>query len=220
MLYHYELLNNHYVVDINGKKYLIDTGSHRSFPLNSNARKVAINGKEYPLQTTPPMNIEKTTKLIGITPDGLIGTDILAKTSLTIYKNGTLEFKANKIDGRELDIQSVYPLIVEGSSCGYNGSFIVDTGAKYGYGLHKVFKNKRPYEYVWDYNPGLGDLSSNIYHLEVSLGGETYPLDVCDNIKVEIGYLAPCASFMVGNITTFFKEVVVFDFVRKKLILR
>jgi len=219
-MYKYELLNNHYIVHINNKKYLIDTGSNRSFPVGCYDRSVVIDGKEYPLQNTPPMNINKLVELVGCKVDGFIGTDIISRTSLTIYKNGTLEFKNTEVGGRSYNIISIYPLLVRGSCNGYDGNIIIDTGAKYGYGQHKLFANNKPIEYINDYNPGLGNLNSDLYRMDIKLGGDSYVSEIGDNRFVESGYLIPCNALLVTNITTLFEEVCVIDITKDLLIVK
>lgn len=88
-MYSYELINNHYVVEIDDQKFLIDTGSPFSFWVSRPIKEITIDGNKYPLQNRPlNFNIDETNNLVGVIVDGFIGMDIISKTSLTIYFGG------------------------------------------------------------------------------------------------------------------------------------
>ena len=70
-MYHYEIINNHIVVNIDGQKYLIDTGSPISFHINPSIRSLTIDGISYPLQAKPAMfNVPLAFECIGNEIDG------------------------------------------------------------------------------------------------------------------------------------------------------
>ena len=221
-MYEYELINNHYVVHIDGLKYLIDTGSPNSFWVSNPMRKVTIDGKDYCLNEKPAnLNISKTYKTVGTNVDGFIGMDILSKTSLTIYKKGGLEFKALDIDGNQVPMTTSWPLMVEINRHSDMGAsrMIIDTGAKYAYGVSELFANKAPYAHVYDYNPSLGELDSDIYHLDITIGGKTKSIDICYNVIVA-RLLHRMGASIIGSITSLYDEVCVLDLKKGKLILK
>lgn len=226
MAYPYELVNNHYIVSFEeGKKFLLDTGSPFSFWISRPMRCISIDGMDYPLQSRP-MNFDtnEVFKCIGCEVDGFIGLDIIQQTSLSIYKEGIVDFRANTVsDGVEIPLIVVPYLgyfIIDASTDNINGVVLLDTGAKYGYGLHRIFDNKQPFSHVEDYNPILKHLDSDIYHIDININGLTKTVDVCDNPRV---YQSMCMIgnlFMVTNVTTLFESVCVFDIQRGKLILK
>ena len=62
----YKLVNNHYIVQIDGKNYLIDTGSPVSFWTNKPINEVVIGDRGYSLKNPPyRFNSEETNALVG-----------------------------------------------------------------------------------------------------------------------------------------------------------
>ena len=223
-MYRYELLNGHYVVTIDGKKFLIDTGMWFSFPFNPSLKEVFIDGVRHDLSSKPTqVDTEDTFELVGTELDGFIGMSILSKTSLTIYKNGYIDFKPTDVQGEKINMLCPSPIIVPGVCDGHHGPFIIDTGAKYGYGVHRLFYGKMPFDLmVEDYNPDeeLKHFRSDIYHFVLSLGGITKNVDICYNNVVERKHLQKAHSIIVVSPNSFFEEVCVFDFRRGLLILK
>ena len=217
-MYRYELKNNHYIVEIDNKRFLIDTGWPYSFSFN-NVGHVIIDNQLFPLTTKPSnIGVEETRELVGIVPDGFIGMDIISKLGFTVYKNGELEFKVNNIDGNEVRMNKSWPLLIPISCNSVNGMFIVDLGAKYGYASKRVLNGSRPIGVVEDYNPMLKHFNSNLFNIEIKIGNQTRYIDVGDSEKV-----APTFTngiIMVGNITTLFDEVCVIDTIKGRLILK
>lgn len=228
MKYNYELLNNHYVVTIDGMKYLIDTGNPYSFRINPSLTHVAIDGVEHPLSTKnrldTPYKYRKTCELIGCDRlDGFIGTDIIEKTGLTIYKNGELEFAIGEVEcgvrTELLHIMGPY-YYVEASSNGVSGAMLIDLGATVGYGIPRVFAGERPYcDDKYDYSPEGGEMHSPMYRQEVTIAGRTRTMDMGYNDYPINRPLCDQIPF-VGSVTNFFDEVCVFDTRRRQLILK
>ena len=220
-MYSYRLINNHYAVDINGKNYLIDTGIPFSFSFDPSVHEIEIDGRIYPLMQKP-IGVEpnKIFTLVGMKLDGFIGLDIISDTSLTIYKNGTLYFSSRNEDGLKIkNLDSIY-ILFQVNIDGEQGFYLLDTGAKYGYGVKRVFKNKTPFERnVYDYNPSLKELYSDMYHIDVSINRVTKTLDVGDNDLVGMT-LNNMRVTIIGNVTTLFDEVVVFDMKNHIITLR
>ena len=217
-MYTYELSNNHYIVNIEGYKFLLDTGSPVSFSLRPGLNSVVINGKTYPLRKDPfHMDMKSTLKLVGTRMDGFIGMDIICQTSLTIYKDGRIDFKANNEKGIELELASANRV-----KCFCNdvvGAYLIDTGARYGYGIERLFQHQKPFGNVSDYNPFLGHFRSDMYHVTVDFGKVKKEVDVCNSPAVR-NDLVMTNSIIVANLTTLFDEVCVIDEQEQKLILR
>lgn len=223
-MYKYELLNNHYIVHIDGRKYLIDTGSH-SFWITTPMSHITIDDKSYPLQPCPlsPTAKEKTFNLVGTEVDGFIGLDIISRTSLTIYKNGDIDFKAYELPiGKKVPLVGNSLLTVKASSGCISGLMVIDTGAMYGYGIKEIFHGETPFATgIHDFNPNprIWDMYSDMYHQDVFVNGKLINLDMGYNPKT-YGYPLGGNIIMVGNLTTFFDEVCVIDMINRQLILK
>lgn len=210
----YILLNNHYIVKIDNYYYLLDTGSDKSYTYNPNNKYVEINGHNYPLhEIYVGSEMEEMTNLIGIRVDGLIGMDIISKTSLSIYKNGIICFEAKYMGGTKVRMLNYgWPIMIKGESNGIKGNIVLDTGAKYGYGVSELTVGKTPYAHVRDYNPYLKRLISDNYHIDVKLPDQdSKPIDICYNQRVEEKYLLPCNAIMITNITNLYNRAIVLN---------
>lgn len=223
-MYKYELLNNHYIVHIDGKKYLIDTGSY-SFWITTPMSHIVIDDKAYRLDPNPlsATAMRKTFDLVGTEIDGFIGLDIIVRTSLTIYKDGNIDFKANELpNGKRVPLVGDGLLQVKASSGCISGLMIIDTGAMYGYGIKEIFDNETPYALgVHDFNPNpkIWDIYTDMYHQEVFVNGKLVTLNMGYNQKV-YGFPLNEKVIMVGNVTTLFDEVCVIDIPNRQLILK
>ena len=217
-MYKFELINNHYIINIEGYRYLLDTGSPDSFRINPDCDEVIIDGVAWSLNRLPHnLDVDKVKKLVGTDVDGFIGLDIVKRTSLTIYKNGLIDFNVNDVDGMVVRLNTHFFLTLWASNGPITGEYIIDTGAKYGYGDRDIFNGLFPFNHVKDYNPILGNLESDIYHVTIDIDGLEREVDVCDNDKV-MSTLP--ITFMIGNITTLFDEACVFDIKNNRLILK
>ncbi len=229
MKYRYELLNNHYVVDIDGKKFLIDTGNTYSFQVDAIPGNVVIDGRPHRLEPRTRLDTEekkrKTYDLIGCPYlDGFIGIDIIKKTGLTIYKDGWLEFVIREVpNGVKTRLGLFYYnsyFVVDASSNHVSGSMLVDLGATVGYGIPEVFCGEKPYCLdKYDYNPEHGKMNSPMYHQQVTIAGITRTMDMGYNDYPMNNPLSSSIPF-VGSVTNFFDEVCVFDTRNWLLILK
>ena len=232
-MYSYELINNHYIVNIDGKKFLIDTGSPFSFWVSSPIKEITIYDNKYPLQNRPlNFDVDETNNLVGAIVDGFIGMDIISKTSLTIYSGapeGIIEFSEVPdwiINGlikmnykyTEVPMTTRWPLMVQIGSNLMTGKFVIDTGAKYGYGVSGLFYKQTAFDHVSDYNPSLGHLDSDIFHLEIVIGGQKKTIDVCSNSTVA-STLIHMGALMIGSVSSLYNQVCSLDTKKGKLIL-
>ena len=223
-MYNYKLLNNHYVVEIDGNHYIIDTGFPCSVTFRSDLHKVEIEGKKKPIELQNPaifrFSIPKTHWLVGYPVDGLLGFDALSE-GVTFYKDnemgGRVDFTAHNIDGEVHQIvkfhQNYCPMInVNGDKL-----FMVDTGARYGYGDISMFVGSNPFSIVDDYNPSLGSMRSPIFHTSINLKGKGYNIDVCYHERA-ISLAGEPNLLMVYNITDFFEKECCIDYTGRKII--
>ena len=220
-MYNYKLSNNHYIINIEGNNYLLDTGSPVSFSLKPGLNSVTINERRYPLgYNVMGLDIAATRDLVGMDVDGFIGMDIVHQTSLTIYNDGRIEFRALPEEGHRLNMLMSFGLIKIQATCNnLVAPYLVDTGARYAYGIEGLFRGNQPFGHIKDYNPRLGHFDSDIYHLSVDFGPIQKIVDIADSSLVR-NDLAMTASLIVGNITDLFDEVCVIDMSHRAITLR
>ena len=220
-MYNYKLSNNHYIINIEGNNYLLDTGSPVSFSLKPGLNSVTINERRYPLgYNVMGLDIAATRDLVGMDVDGFIGMDIVRQTSLTIYKDGRIEFRVLPEEGYRLNMLMSFGLIKIQATCNnLVAPYLVDTGARYAYGIEGLFRGNQPFGHIKDYNPRLGHFDSDIYHLSVDFGPIQKTIDIANSSLVR-NDLAMTASLIVGNITDLFDEVCVIDMSHRVVTLR
>lgn len=216
----YRLLNNHYVVEIDGYNFVIDTGSPRSYSFRNDLREVQILNNNLKLNPAGyNFDIKKIHKLVGFPVDGLLGKDAFGETGLTFYKEneagGQVEFASHNIEGASFPIVELlngYGILMQIDN---NKLYLVDTGARYGYGASHMFNGLTNFDNVWDYNPMLGDLYSPIYHVDVEINHKKCHASACYNRSVTF----PVPNFlMIGNITDFFERECCIDYKNRKVI--
>ena len=221
-MFNYLLINNHYVVNIDEKNYIIDTGSPFSF-VRDGSPLVINNEKFYPNRGMSEQVYKSISEFVGMNIDGLIGSDIITHTSLTIYKNGQLEFAPIESEGHQLPIHlygpySFIPCVLES---GDKNLILVDTGAKYGYGdFFKYFSNDKYLRDIDDYNPTLGYFTSKSYEVKININNKIYKMELGDHEQVTNWSLRPTNSAAVINITQLFDKYCVFDYNKRMLIYK
>lgn len=213
-MYPYDLVNNHYIILVDGLRCLIDTGSEVSYWVTHPIETLTIDGKEYPLKEVPiTYSIPKATSSIGVRVDVLIGCDVILDRGLTIDKaNRTIEFATREEEGTTVGYkQRLGAILIKVQQNGKSRSMIVDTAAKYGYGVRPVFPMRKPETTVIDYNPDMGMLMSGIYTLTLNVGDKEAQVPTCKNDAVgeEISYRY--GAELIANVTDFFDEVFVLD---------
>ena len=76
-MYKYRLLNNHYVVEIDNRHYIIDTGYPYSVTFRNDLNVVKVNNHFYSLMPSGyGFDIQKTHNLVGFPVDGLLGNTV------------------------------------------------------------------------------------------------------------------------------------------------
>ena len=216
----YKLINNHYIVDIDGKNYLIDTGHLASFWVNGPMAEVTIDGRRYRLGSKPTnLDVEQTNALVGVRVDGFIGMDIISTTGLTIYKSGIMEFDVIDIPGEQTPMSTHWPLMVKARCGAASGTFIIDTGAKYAYGIPSLFAGRKSCGHVHDYNPDLGKMESDLFSLYIVICGKEKTIAACDEPRVGAS-LSKNGSILIGNVSSLFEDACVLDTKKGRLILK
>lgn len=221
-MYRYQLSNNHYVVEIDGYHFIIDTGYPYSITFRNDLRSIRIN--DYDVNLIEPgyrFNIPATHQLVGYPVDGLLGLDAFGQTGLTFYKEdnqgGHVDFASHDIDGDVHHIVALHQGFAPLIKTNDNKMFLVDTGARYSYGVKGMFDGLTPFNVVTDYNPYLGNMRSPIYHVSITLNEKEYHIDVCYNERA-VSLTGVNNLLMVGNITDFFQKECCINYRDRKII--
>ena len=111
-MYNYKFENGHCIVDIDGYKWMIDS-AYTSVSYKRNVNCLVIDDKKYSLPFNPT---SKTIvdKVVGISVDGIIGCDILSKTSFSLDNEGNFCFDmsmASKENYVDIAIYSIHPSV-------------------------------------------------------------------------------------------------------------
>ena len=227
-MYQYEISHGYVIIQIAGKRYLLDTGSPISFWIANPQASLAIDGIEYPLHPTPAnYDVKQAEKTIGAKVDGFVGLDIIKKTSLTIYKNAQrVAFEACAEEGEEIPLGETRGFLsVQGSCLEHRGTILLDTGAPNAYGEERLFKGNRyirsrwPYGSVEEYSPSFGNLRSDYHYFESRIGKKEVEISICKNYRV-MDVLQSMQVMMIASIMPYFEEVCVIDIAKSKLVLR
>ena len=109
-MYNYKFENGHCIVEIEGYKWMIDSGAP-SMSFNRNVSCIEIDGHKYPLvfDTKYKAIIDM---VVGISVDGIIGCDILSKTSFSLDVEGNFCFGMDLVSTENhigVKIESIYP---------------------------------------------------------------------------------------------------------------
>lgn len=167
----FELINDLVVVDIEGKKYLVDTGSAISFSLR-NDLNLRLGGRDYLLRENHLVNAFKKTLsrvLPNVQIDGIIGTDIIVKTNLSInFLQGEIYFDLvdfpYDIDQYVLPLTYKFYHFFVKFPCDYGDiNVIVDSGSTVWYIKSKYLNLNNPLGELMDYSPEIGEIHDYYY---------------------------------------------------------
>ena len=214
----FELIDSLIIVEIESRNYIVDTGSNLSFSLGNNDIDLSINDMSYHLKPNLASNIVKDALnhlIPGKYIDGVIGTDLICETSLTIdYLNQEIYFEVVECS---YDIEKYY--IPFETKMGYiftnmylysnNLSMLIDSGAKIGYVKSKYLDLSKPVGELDDYSPEIGEIKGKTYMFYDSLHQE----------DVLVGKLPKQYEFICDGIIPLYEFVrpgyCVFDFKNK-----
>ena len=226
--------NGHIVTTIADRNYIIDTGSPISFNYEG-IPSLELGGQKFDFSRLAACSRKELIGLTGMDIAGLIGTDILAETGLTIDLEGkTLAFSADSdnIDSNEYVCLSFdyflgktmgRYLVTEDVFMGRQlRNAIIDTGAPVPYvsaGLTALFEHTG--ELYEDFSPSYGILKGEYLRGELIL--KHHPQQVSRSVKVG---LMPELLDMFGlfdailGVTAFTDKKIIFDFNKMKLLVK
>jgi hypothetical protein len=170
---------NHLFVQLPEGPFLVDTGSPMSFGTTGS---ITFVGETVPLRERAGMlgmNISMTTiqKLVTGPCSGLLGMDFLGKHTIRFcLRAGALVVGDSEDVNRGTVLASAAAMgvpMIGLHSRGTDLRALFDTGAQYGYALNRDLVNGLDVVgHISDYNPLLGDISSDAWRLPYQLIGE------------------------------------------------
>jgi hypothetical protein len=169
----------HLFAEIEGKKFVLDTGSPMSM---ASSPGLNFRGKDLRL----PGNVVGLTPLqlsgfIGTEVHGLLGTDVLNEEDLLLdFEHGKLVIPGAPLpmEGEAIPFRPVMGVpLVEAVVDGQVYGFFFDTGARISYFQEEDVLAKGPKVGAEeDFYPGFGRFSTETYRLEVKLGSRAFSL--------------------------------------------
>jgi len=182
MLYNYRFENGHCVVEIEGEDWLLDTGSPSTFCFDRSISRILIDGIYYTLNSNPGYNQNVVEEVVGIRLKGIIGSDLLFKTSFTLNSNGTMEFNVNNVECENSINISINPSmknVIVGEALIYNKTINVlfETGAHISY-LMPGLLNINPIGTVTDKDAEGRIINSELFLTISSIGANEMKLSL------------------------------------------
>ena len=180
------LSNNHILFELEGDNYLIDTGSPMSFSF-FDKRSISLNQKTYEFSKIKGCSKSEVDQLARMNVSGIIGMDIISKTSLTVdYENNKIEFNQTNIECDDNQYASFeFSLFMGGyittQDLCCNGikfrNCVIDSGAHISYIKENLLRSEDELnEQYSDYSPKIGEISGYFYSSIIS--SSNYDLSV------------------------------------------
>jgi hypothetical protein len=174
-----KFLDGHVIVQVNNFDYIVDTGSPISF---GRGTTVFINGKKFPINNIGPSGLtaDSISTLSGLKVDGLIGMDILIHFDV-LFTQDQITFSDTPINHAEtaiklpiIDAAMEVPII--SLNIGHEDRrLFFDTGAKLSY-LSDDLLDGTPIGEMKDFYPTIGTFKTNVYKIDVIIGGKVETL--------------------------------------------
>lgn len=168
-------VKGHPTISINGKIYVVDTGSPASF---SYAGTIPLLGSEY---TVPygEFILDDLNRVLETRVDGLIGGEILKRVGAVEfdYPHNTITFHDILPDvsgSAEIDVRVFLNyLVFDMEIDGQQRRVFLDSGAPIPYLCNTILPKREPDGYVEDVTPS-GSFSSPVYEMESELAGKMF----------------------------------------------
>ncbi|MFM7282754.1 MAG: hypothetical protein ACKO32_13355 [Planctomycetia bacterium] len=197
-----QLRDGHLFVNLSGELWLIDTGAPSSF---GRSRRLNIAGESFqPDAGFGGLNPETLSDFVGVACAGLLGADILGRFDhVWDCAGGTLTVSTGELTHRgqsiPLDGFMGIPIITARIGASDHRMFF-DTGAQFSYFQSQTLTGFRSVGRVTDFHPGFGQFETELFEVQVSLGGIAFPLH-CGSLPELLGLSLMMAGTegIVGN---------------------
>lgn len=168
--------DGHVIVQVDGRRALIDTGSPKSF---GRGDQVSICAKQHPLGTDSVMTIEDVSDYVGCKLDMLLGMDLMSHYDVRISRRESLvelHQKSKQLGAvTEMGAHAGVPTL----SIGVNGTshtVFFDTGAPVSYLKASFLRNFRRIGSRRDFFQKIGRFDVAMRSVNVTLAGKTLTL--------------------------------------------
>jgi len=168
--------DGHYFVDIEGEKWLYDTGSPASFGKKEN---LILDGKQFDIGNNyMGLNTITLSQFVGLPCAGLLGADIIGQFDHILdSKSETLTISEGELshDGKLVPMDEFMGIpIISVTILGQSFSMFFDTGAQVSYFQEESLFNFPKAGSFTDFYPGLGQFETEIHNVPVSIGGTEF----------------------------------------------
>ena len=232
-MYNYKFEKGHCIIDIDGNKWFLDNGSPYTFSFDDDETHIIIDNNTIRLKSNPGFRREAVESAIGKKIKGIIGTDILSKSSFSIYNNNQMEFKANvnketienSIDFEMINNAIIFKAKIENQLV----NVLFDSGAAINYLLPNVFRSGIGDEVIKDIDSSGQVIESNHCMAITYLGNKQcklnfgVPMDnYCKPMQVMSYY---SCSAIIGLYDFYYKnpifsEYFLMDYENKKIYIK
>ncbi len=171
--------NKHFVVEIDGNNYVLDTGANSVTVSSINL--VRINDKDYSLGKTFGVTKEELHKLTNMDIKGIIGLDILSNGFTINRKDKTITFGTDNLDlsdAKVININKGLLYTFDFKFLGRTYKAILDSGAIISY-LDVNLDNLNETGYSYDYSPLIKeDINGKSYDILINTNNNDYPIKI------------------------------------------
>lgn len=196
------LRNGHLFVELEGKLWLIDTGSPSSFGTSSS---LSLAGEQFSLETSHlGLNAITVSQFVAVSCSGLLGADVLGRFDhIFDTAGGKLTVSTGELShtGANVCLDEFTGIpIVTASIGGSDHRMFFDTGAQFSYFQDDSLTGFPPSGNVTDFYPGVGQFETDTYEVPVSLRGVTFILQ-CGSLPGLLGttLMMAEAKGIIGN---------------------
>ncbi|RCK75922.1 MAG: hypothetical protein IGBAC_1197 [Ignavibacteriae bacterium] len=167
--YPLDIFDNHLIVLIDGKRMLIDTGSHISL---SDGSSLSILEENYTFpESFCGISLDQLSEFIGTKINILLGGDVLTKINFYVrWENKLIHFSKKPFNHNGICIPLHFYKnvpVVDLNVNQQNLRLFLDTGAKISYFGPDIVYNFEPLGSIKDFYPTIGNFETKIYHLPV-----------------------------------------------------
>ena len=196
----FNIVDNHIIADIGGRKALIDTGS----PATIGTERILIDGRCFEARDGfMGVSLKKISEDVVVDIDWLVGADVLSNFCVEIdWLNRVI-----KLDERSAVISAGIPLrfvmgvpVIDVQVGNNSIPMFLDTGAKISYAHRSLIAALPVTGSANDFYPGLGSFETRLHQVEVTLFGKRVVLSIGELPSLlEMTLLAAGVKGIIGN---------------------
>lgn len=166
-------LERHLFVEVQGQKWLLDTGSPTTF---GNSKSLRLGGDEYPVANSGMgITVDSLTEHVPVEVVGLLGMDVLGQYDFVLdLPNHRLLLSREPIEreGVTLDLDEYMDVpLVYATVRGQELRMFLDTGAMISFLQKDLVSDLKPVGSFVDFYPMHGTFETPLFELEHELGG-------------------------------------------------